>query len=155
VECELTLASGEKFRAAVPSGASTGNLRLSLELRDNGKNRFGGKGCLQAVSNLNNIIGPALIGKSVSDQRELDEFMVQKLDGTQNEHGWCKAKLGANAILSVSLAVCRAGAAVFEMPLYEYIANLAGKPHTDKFILPVPSLNISNGGEHAGNGLEM
>lgn len=80
--------------------------------------------------------------------------MVEQLDGTQNEWGWCKTKLGANAILAVSLAVARAGAAQSKVPLYMYLASLAGKP-TNKFIMPVPSLNIINGGAHAGNNLEM
>jgi enolase len=80
--------------------------------------------------------------------------MVRELDGTQNEWGWCKAKLGANAILAVSLATARAGAASHNIPLYQHLAGLAGKP-TDKFVMPVPSLNIINGGAHAGNGLEF
>jgi enolase len=80
--------------------------------------------------------------------------MVEELDGTQNEWGWCKTKLGANAILAVSLATARAGAAANGVPLYQHLATLAGKP-TDKFIMPVPSLNIINGGAHAGNSLEM
>jgi enolase len=147
------LEDGSVFKAAVPSGASTG-IYEALELRDHDKSRFGGKGCLKAVENVNTIIGPALRGKSVTDQKDLDKFMVQELDGTSNEHGWCKEKLGANAILSVSLAICRAGAYAHGVPLYKYIAQLAGK-RTDKFILPVPSLNIINGGAHAGNGLEM
>merc|ERR1719157_99585 len=82
----------------------------------------------------------------------IDKLMVEVLDGTTNEWGWCKAKLGANAILAVSMAVCRAGAAASKMPLYKYIARLAGKP-TDKFVMPVPSFNVINGGSHAGNRL--
>merc|ERR1711966_272936 len=85
-------------------------------------------------------------------QKELDKMMVEELDGTQNEWGWCKSKLGANAILACSMAVCRAGAATQGKPLYKYIAELAGKP-TDKFVMPVPSLNVINGGSHAGNRL--
>lgn len=80
--------------------------------------------------------------------------MVEELDGTQNEWGWCKQKLGANAILAVSMAVCRAGASANNVPLYHHIAQLAGKP-TSNFVTPVPALNIINGGQHAGNGLEM
>jgi enolase len=139
------------FRAAVPSGASTG-VYEALELRDQDKGRFLGKGCLKAVSNVNDIIGPKLIGMDPTKQKELDDMMVQELDGTTNEWGWCKSKLGANAILACSMAICRAGAASLGKPLYKYIAELAGKP-TDKFVMPVPSLNVINGGSHAGNRL--
>merc|ERR1712125_147537 len=88
----------------------------------------------------------------VTQQKQIDDLMVQTLDGTTNEWGWSKSKLGANAILAVSMAVCRAGAAASEMPLYQYIAKLAGKP-TDRFVMPVPSFNVINGGSHAGNRL--
>merc|ERR1712046_571659 len=88
----------------------------------------------------------------VTKQKEIDELMVQTLDGTTNEWGWSKSKLGANAILAVSMAVCRAGAASSEMPLYQYIAKISGKP-TDRFVMPVPCLNVINGGSHAGNRL--
>jgi enolase len=111
-----------------------------------------GKGVLKAVENVNKLIKPALIGKDVTKQRELDVLMVEGLDGTKNEWGFCKKKLGANAILAVSLALARAGAAVLKMPLYKYIAQLAGKKET-KFVMPVPSFNIINGGAHAGNKL--
>lgn len=93
-------------------------------------------------------------GKSVTDQSGLDTYMVQELDGSKNEYGWCKSNLGANATLAVSLAVARAGAAEKNVPLYKYLADLAGKK-TDKFVLPVPSLNVINGGKHAGNKLAM
>jgi len=139
------------FRAAVPSGASTG-IYEALELRDGDKSRLLGKGVLKAVDNVNNIIGPKLIGMDVTKQKEIDDLMVQTLDGTTNEWGWSKSKLGANAILAVSMAVCRAGAAACQMPLYQYIAQLRGKP-TDKFVMPVPCLNVINGGSHAGNRL--
>jgi enolase len=139
------------FRAAVPSGASTG-IYEALELRDGDKGRLLGKGVLKAVNNVNNLIAPKLIGLDVTKQTMIDNLMVQTLDGSQNEWGWSKAKLGANAILAVSMAVCRAGAAALGMPLYKYIARLAGKP-TDKFVMPVPSLNVINGGSHAGNRL--
>jgi enolase len=152
VECDITTSHG-LFRAAVPSGASTG-IYEALELRDGDKARYLGKGVLNAVNNINNIIGPALIGRNAADQKGIDDFMVQELDGTRNEWGWCKSKLGANAILAVSLALARAGAAEKGVPLYHHLAELAGKP-TDKFILPVPSFNIINGGSHAGNGLAM
>merc|ERR1712151_361434 len=88
----------------------------------------------------------------VTEQSIIDKKMVEELDGSTNEWGWCKSNLGANAILAISMAVCRAGAAAKEQPLYEYIANLAGKP-TDKFVMPVPSFNVINGGSHAGNRL--
>merc|ERR1712176_1121406 len=93
-----------------------------------------------------------LVGMDVTEQSKIDKKMVEELDGTTNEWGWCKSKLGANAILAISMAVCRAGAAAKEQPLYEYIANLAGKP-TDQFVMPVPSFNVINGGSHAGNRL--
>jgi len=139
------------FRAAVPSGASTG-IYEALELRDGDKGRLLGKGVLKAVANVNDIIAPKLVGMDVREQTKIDKVMVEELDGSQNEWGWSKSKLGANAILAVSMAVCRAGAAASEMPLYQYIANLAGKP-TDKFVMPVPSFNVINGGSHAGNRL--
>merc|ERR1712045_441712 len=139
------------FRAAAPSGASTG-IYEALELRDGDKARLLGKGVLKAVSNVNDIIGPKLVGLDVTEQEKIDKVMVEELDGSKNEWGWSKSKLGANAILAVSMAVCRAGAAASEMPLYQYIAKLGGKP-TDKFVMPVPSFNVINGGSHAGNRL--
>jgi len=150
VEVDLCTESA-LFRAAVPSGASTGEFE-ALELRDGDKSRLLGKGVLKAVANVNDIIAPKLIGMDVSDQVGIDKKMVEELDGTKNEWGWCKSKLGANAILAVSMAVCRAGAAASEMPLYQYIAKLGGKP-MDKFVMPVPSFNVINGGSHAGNRL--
>merc|ERR1711957_1141749 len=122
------------------------------ELRDNDPKRLLGKGVLQAVKNVNDIIAPALIGMDVTQQKAIDKKMVEVLDGTQNDWGWSKSKLGANAILAVSMAVCRAGAASMQMPLYEYIANIAGRP-TDKYMMPVPAFNVINGGSHAGNRL--
>merc|ERR1740123_1939731 len=139
------------FRAAVPSGASTG-VYEALELRDRDKGRLLGKGVLKAVENVNDIIAPALKGMDASDQAGIDNKMVQEMDGTKNEWGWSKSKLGANAVLAISMAVCRAGAAANEMPLYQYIAKISGKP-TDKFVMPVPSFNVINGGSHAGNRL--
>jgi len=121
-------------------------------MRDGDKGRLLGKGVLKAVKNVNEVLGPALVGMDVTEQNKIDKKMVEELDGTTNEWGWCKSKLGANAILAISMAVCRAGAAAKEQPLYEYIANLAGKP-TDKFVMPVPSFNVINGGSHAGNRL--
>lgn len=153
VEVELYLCDGTRHRAAVPSGASTG-IYEALELRDKDKSRFLGKGVLKAVENIKEVILPALKGKDVTLQEELDRLMVETLDGTKNEYGWCKSKLGANAILAVSMAICRAGAHVKKVPLYHYIATLAGND-TTKFKLPVPSFNVINGGSHAGNGLAV
>merc|ERR1719399_420828 len=109
-------------------------------------------GVQKAVKNVNEVIGPALKGMVVTKQTQIDKMMVETLDGTQNMWGWSKSKLGANAVLAVSMAVCRAGAASMQMPLYEYVANIAGKP-TNEFIMPVPSFNVINGGSHAGNRL--
>ena len=153
VEVDLTLTDGSLHRAGVPSGASTG-IYEALELRDKDKSRFVGKGVTKAVKNVNTIIAPALIGKDPRNQFKLDKYMVQTLDGTKNEFGWCKKKLGANAILAVSMALCRAGAHVAKMPLYEWIARLSGNP-TNKYTMPVPSLNVINGGSHAGNQLAV
>lgn len=153
VEAEVTTEEGFVFRAAVPSGASTG-IYEALELRDKDTNRFLGKGVLKAVENVNQTIAPALKGMSVLDQSEIDKKMVEEVDGSENEWGWSKAKLGANAILAVSLAVARAAAHAKGIPLYQHIAELSGKS-TDKFVLPCPSLNIINGGSHAGNKLAI
>ncbi|CAN1275780.1 unnamed protein product [Linum perenne] len=150
VETDIKLSDGYLARAAVPSGASTG-IYEALELRDGGS-EYLGKGVSKAVDNVNSIIGPALIGKDPAEQTAIDTLMVQQLDGTVNEWGWCKQKLGANAILAVSLAVCKAGAHAKGIPLYKHIANLAGNP---KLVLPVPAFNVINGGSHAGNKLAM
>merc|ERR1712232_1028736 len=150
VEVDL-LTDMHLFRAAVPSGASTG-IYEALELRDGDKGRLLGKGVQKAVKNVNDIIAPKLVGLEVTRQKEIDTLMIEELDGEQNEWGWSKSKLGANAILAVSMALCRAGAASMQMPLYEYIANLAGRP-TDNYVMPVPSFNVINGGSHAGNRL--
>ena len=141
------------FRASVPSGASTG-IYEALELRDKDEKRYLGKGVLKAVDNVHNLLSPALKGLNVRDQNLIDKKMTEEIDGTQNEWGWCKQKVGANAILAVSLALARAGAADKKVPLYLHLAELAGK-RTDKFVTPVPSLNIINGGAHAGNNLEI
>ncbi|XDB50845.1 hypothetical protein AB1E18_004403 [Capra hircus] len=146
VEVDLHTAKG-LFRAAVPSGASTG-IYEALELRDGDKQRYLGKGVLKAVDHINTTIAPVLIssGLSVVEQEKLDNLMLD-LDGTEN-----KSKFGANAILGVSLAVCKAGAAERELPLYRHIAQLAGN---SDLILPVPAFNVINGGSHAGNKLAM
>ena len=143
IEVDLTLSDDSVHRAAVPSGASTG-IYEALELRDtDDKKRFLGKGVLTACKNVEEIIFPALVNKDVTKQEEIDKLMVQTLDGSKNEWGWSKSKLGANAILAVSLAVCRAGAHVNKFPLYKWISKLAGN-NTDKFYLPVPSFNVIN-----------
>jgi len=153
IEVDLTLSDGSVHRAAVPSGASTG-VYEALELRDGDKLRFGGKGVLKAIKNVHEVIAPALMDIDVTQQEKIDKLMVESLDGSKNEWGWCKSKLGANAILAVSLAVCRGGAHAVKMPLYAYIAELAGND-TTKFVLPVPSFNVINGGSHAGNQLAL
>jgi len=106
------------------------------------------------VHNIHSLIEPALIGLDVTKQEKIDRVMVEEVDGTQNEWGWCKQKVGANAVLAVSLAVARAGAHANGIPLYKHLSALSGRS-TDKFIMPVPALNIINGGAHAGNGLEF
>jgi len=144
VECDVYTYKG-KFTAAVPSGASTG-IHEAVELRDGDKSKYLGKGVTKAVSNINTILAPALLGMDPKEQKTIDDKM-KELDGTPN-----KGKLGANAILAVSIAVCKAGAAEKGLPIYKHIAELAGNP---KLYLPVPSFNIINGGSHAGNGLAM
>ncbi len=139
IECELTLENGIKARAIVPSGASTGE-REALELRDGG-NRYHGKGVLKAVNNVNKIISKALIGKDVSKQRDLDNIML-KLDGTE-----FKTNLGANAILSVSLAIAKANALNKNIPLYKSLGNGT--------TLPVPMMNVINGGAHADSNVDF
>jgi len=143
VEVSLTTQGGIKTSAIVPSGASTG-IYEACELRDGDKSRYLGKGCLKAVENVNTVLAPALIGKDVTQQEELDGQMIL-LDGTPN-----KSKLGANAILGVSLAVAKAGAEAKGVPLYQHVADLAGN---DQLVLPVPCFNVINGGSHAGNKL--
>ncbi|MBP8863936.1 MAG: phosphopyruvate hydratase [Anaerolineae bacterium] len=139
VEVEVVLEDGTWGRAAVPSGASTGS-REALELRDEDAGRYGGKGVLKAVDNVNEVIAPELIGWDVTDQKGIDNFMIA-LDGTRT-----KSKLGANAILGVSLAVAKTAANYLEMPLYRYIGG------TYAHLLPVPMMNILNGGKHAVDG---
>ena len=144
IECDITLEDGAFGRAAVPSGASTGSFE-ALELRDGGS-AYMGKGVLTAVKNVNEIIAPAIIGMDASNQTALDEKMLA-LDGTQN-----KEKLGANAILAVSLAAAHAVACQKHIPLYKYIAEIYGNP--TPVVLPRPMMNIINGGAHADNGLD-
>ncbi|UCG80839.1 MAG: phosphopyruvate hydratase [Desulfobacterales bacterium] len=142
VEVDMMVASGAVGRAAVPSGASTGK-REALELRDKRRKRYGGKGVSKAVKNVKEIIAPALLGADASDQTGLDRRLIE-LDGTPN-----KSKLGANAILGVSLAAARAAAQAFQMPLYRYIGGINAS------VLPVPMMNIINGGAHAANNLDI
>ena len=149
-EAEVTTEDGT-FLAMVPSGASTG-IYEALELRDKDE-RFHGKGVSKAVSNINDIIGPALQGKSVLDQLELDNHMIKDLDGTESEFGYQKTKLGANSILAVSLAISRAAAQNKKQKLFEYLAELSGNQDKEKFVLPMPAFNVINGGSHAGNQL--
>ena len=142
VEVDVVLANGIMGRAAVPSGASTGS-REAVELRDGDKKSWGGKAVTKAVKNVNEIISKALIGLNPAEQNKIDELMI-KLDGTEN-----KGKLGANAILGVSLAVAKAAAALHGMPLYRYIGGANAKQ------LPVPMANVVNGGAHADSNVDI
>ena len=142
VECDIVLEDGSFARAAVPSGASTGE-KEAVELRDGDKSRYMGKGVLKAVANVNEIIAPEVIGKDALMQKEIDQLLIN-LDATPN-----KGKLGANAILSVSLACAKAAAINKKMPLYKYIGE------NDAKILPIPMMNILNGGMHADNNVDI
>jgi len=144
IEVDCLLDSGDLGRAAVPSGASTGQLE-AIELRDGNKQRYMGKGVVKAVGHVNDEIAPALIeaGIEAENQAAIDKFLIN-LDGTEN-----KGRLGANAILGVSLAVCKATAAAFGMPLYRYIGGV------NSAVLPVPLMNILNGGKHADNNVDL
>jgi enolase len=142
IEVEVTLASGAFGRAAVPSGASTGTFE-AVELRDGDKSRYGGKGVRKAVENVNEIIAPEIIGLDALDQALIDKTLIE-LDGTPN-----KSKLGANAILGVSLACAKAAAMYTELPLYRYLGGVNARE------LPVPFMNILNGGKHADSGVDI
>lgn len=142
VEVEVFLEDGTIGHAAVPSGASTGAFE-ACELRDGDKARYGGKGVLKAVENVNSIIGPAIQGFDATEQAAIDKLMIS-LDGTDN-----KSKLGANAILGVSMAVARAAAKSLDLPLYQYLGGFNAKE------LPVPMMNILNGGAHADNNVDI
>ena len=142
VEVEVYLEDGTIGRAAVPSGASTGQFE-AVELRDSDSPRYLGKGVLQAVANVNDIIAPAILGFDASEQVAIDRIMIE-LDGTPN-----KAKLGANAILGVSMAVARAAAESYDLPLFQYLGGTNAKE------LPVPMMNILNGGAHADNNVDI
>jgi len=142
IEAEVLLDSGYLGTAAVPSGASTGS-REAIELRDGDPDRYLGKGVLKAVQNVNEEIGPKIVGFEAIDQSGIDQFMID-LDGTEN-----KSRLGANSILSVSIAVAKAAAAESELPLYRYLGGVSA------FLLPVPMMNVLNGGAHADNNLDL
>jgi enolase len=142
IEVEVYLSGGAKGRAAVPSGASTGE-REALELRDGDPKRFLGKGVRQAVENVTRILAPGIIGREALDQTSLDRKMIE-MDGTEN-----KSKLGANAILGVSMATCRAAAKALGIPLYRYLGGTGARE------LPVPLMNFINGGAHADNALDI
>lgn len=142
VEVDVTLTGGIKGRAAVPSGASTGIFE-ALELRDGDEKYYLGKSVMKAVNNVNNLIAPELIGEKASHQREIDTFMID-MDGTEN-----KSKLGANAILGVSLACAKAAANGYNMALYRYLGGI------NALTLPVPMMNIINGGAHADNNIDF
>ncbi len=142
VECEVALSGGATGRAAVPSGASTGK-REAVELRDGDRTRYLGKGVTTAVANVNDNIAPNLIGLDAREQEMIDGLLVE-LDGTPN-----KARLGANAILAVSLAVAHAAAEATHQPLYRYLGGAAAK------VLPAPMFNILNGGRHADNTIDF
>lgn len=142
VEVDVKLSGGVIGRAAVPSGASTGIFE-ALELRDGDKRIYGGKSVMKAVNNINNIIAPELIGEKATHQKEIDTFMID-MDGTEN-----KSKLGANAILGVSLACAKAASMAYEMSLYRYLGGI------NALTLPVPMMNIINGGAHADNNIDF
>lgn len=145
IEADVILANGVCGRAAAPSGASTGS-REALELRDGDKSRYLGKGVKKAVSNVNSQIRTALLDKDITNQNELDKILIE-LDGTEN-----KENLGANATLAVSLAAARAAATAKNLPLHQYIANLRGQT---SLTMPVPMMNILNGGAHADNTVDI
>jgi enolase len=148
VMVSVALRNGITASACVPSGASTG-IREAVELRDGDAKRYGGKGVLKAVANVNKIIAPKLKGKSPHAQKEIDELM-RKLDGTET-----KSKLGANALLGVSMAVCRAAALDLKIPLYAYIRKLHGGKASAPCVLPAPMMNVLNGGAHATNNVDF
>lgn len=142
VEANITLEDGTQARAMVPSGASTGE-REATELRDGDKSRYGGKGVLKAIENVNTTIAKEIVGKNINSQREIDYLMIE-LDGTPN-----KSKLGANAILAVSMAYARAKALSTKTPLYQYLGG------SNAYMLPVPCMNVINGGVHADNNVDF
>ncbi|HQY71895.1 MAG TPA: phosphopyruvate hydratase, partial [Pseudomonadales bacterium] len=146
VEASVRLSCGATGTACAPSGASTGS-REALELRDGDAARYNGKGVLKAVGAINGEIAGLLRGREAADQRTIDRLMIES-DGTEN-----KSRLGANAILAVSLAVAKAAASAAKLPLYAHIAELNGTP--GKYSMPLPMMNIINGGEHADNNVDI
>lgn len=149
VEVDITTQNGNTGRAAVPSGASTGS-REALELRDGDKKFFAGKSVLKALKNINEVIAPKLMGLDVSEQGSIDRLMIE-LDGSEN-----KENLGANALLGVSMALCRAGALDAGKALYQYMReDLKAPTAFDEYVMPAPMMNIINGGAHASNGLDI
>ena len=143
----LTLEDGQSVTSSVPSGASTGS-HEAVELRDGDQSRYGGKGVIKAVEHVNDDLAKIVVGREVTDQQALDQEMIEA-DGTPN-----KARFGANAILSVSMALTKAAAISENMPLYQYIATLFGQP-TDRYLMPVPMMNVLNGGKHALHSSDM
>lgn len=147
VETKIVLDDNSTAIASVPSGASLGKYE-AVELRDEDPDRYNGMGVLKAVANVNEVIGPKLIGLNPNDQEKIDQLII-KLDGTEN-----KSKLGANAILSVSQGICEAGAAAAKLPIYRYVASLYGLKEED-FKMPVPTFNLINGGKHGAGNLDF
>ena len=147
IETKVVLAGGIVAKSSVPSGASTG-IHEACELRDQKNDKYGGKGVTKAINHVNRILKKRLLSWDVREQRKIDEYMLE-LDGTEN-----KSKLGANAILSVSLACARAAAMASDLPLYRYLRK-AYKIKSKKFLLPIPSFNVLNGGQHADNNVDM
>lgn len=152
IEAQVTLESGLVSRAATPSGASTGR-HEAWELRDNDQDRYHGKGVRKAVDNVKNVIAPALVGRDPQDQAELDQLMIE-LDGSPN-----KSRLGANAILAVSMALSRAAAQTNQVPLYKHLRHLYSQysktPFKNSLLFPIPMMNLINGGQHATNSVDM
>ncbi|MFZ5376197.1 MAG: phosphopyruvate hydratase [Patescibacteria group bacterium] len=147
VEAELTLENGIMARSAVPSGASTGS-HEALELRDGDNSRYLGKGTLKAVANVNEVIAPAVVGMEVDQQQAIDQVMLE-LDGTET-----KSKLGANAILSVSMAAVKAAATANSIPVYQYVTRMFGRDE-NSYLMPIPMMNVLNGGKHAIGSADM
>ena len=148
IEATVHLEGGPSVPAMVPSGASTGR-HEALELRDGDPKRYGGKGVLKAVQNITETIAPALAGSDVTEQAKIDQRMIE-LDGTEN-----KSKLGANAILAVSIACLRGGAVASGKTFYQYVAELFGRPTDKPYVMPVPLINVLNGGQHALNSSDL
>lgn len=158
VEVDVETGAGT-FRASVPAGQPSRQTWAyeAQELRDNDHSRLRGHGCLEAIAKVNNVIAPELRGMQATEQQKIDRLICDKLDGSKNDWGCNKSKLGANAVLAVSIAICRAGAAAKGITLYEHIARLEPRDEksTDKFCLPVPAFTVMNGGRLVGNGNKL